>query len=298
MTASDSASTLALRPAAPQIPVNPDLAISFQGDLGAYSHQACAEVFPEMTPLPCVTFEETVAAVKEGRARLAMLPVENSTYGRVADVHQILPDAGLYIIGEHFVRISLDLLTLPGVKLEEVKEAQSHLVALGQCNAYLRRHGIKPVTGQDTAGSAAAVAREGNRARAAIASTMAGKLYGLESLAKGIEDADHNTTRFLVVSRRRLEAEPGTRSMTSFVFRVRNLPAALYKSLGGFATNGVNLVRLESRMVGGAFEATEFWAEAQGHVEDENMKRALEEIRFFTTHLKILGVYPASPLRR
>ncbi|MDD2868001.1 prephenate dehydratase [Neomegalonema sp.] len=294
MTSSDSASTPALRPAAPS---NPDQTISFQGDLGAYSHQACDEVFPEMTPLPCTTFEEAVNAVKEGRARFAMLPVENSIYGRVADVHQILPDAGLYIIGEHFVRIALDLLALPGVKLDEVREAQSHIVALGQCKAFLRRHGIQSVTGYDTAGSAAAVAREGKRERAAIASALAGKLYGLESVASGIEDADHNTTRFLVVSRRKLEAEPGTRSITSFVFRVKNLPASLYKSLGGFATNGVNLVRLESRMVGGAFEATEFWAEAQGHVEDENMKRALEEIRFFTTHLKVLGVYPASDKR-
>lgn len=274
-------------------------AIAFQGELGAYSHQACREVFPQMQPLPCPSFEEALAAVRAGHARLAMMPIENSLYGRVADLHHLLPDSGLYIIGEHFVPIRLQLLGLPGATLAGITEAQSHTVALGQCRAFLKAHGISPVIGADTAGSAALVAAAGVASRAAIASVLAGEIHGLTILARDIEDAAHNTTRFLVMSRQRIEAEPAsTATLTSFVFEVRNVPAALYKAMGGFATNGVNMVKLESYMLEGSFTATQFYADIEGHPEDPGVARALEELAFFTKRVKVLGVYPASPLRR
>lgn len=272
--------------------------IAFQGELGAFSHQACVEVYPQMTPLPCPTFEEAVAKVKGGEARLAMLPVENSIYGRVADIHHLLPESGLYIINEHFVPIRLQLLGLADSTIDSVREAQSHVVALGQCRAFLKARAIKPVTGADTAGSAAQVAEAGDPHRAAIASKLAGDLYGLKVLAEDIEDADHNTTRFLVMSRQKIEADPaGPMAITTFVFQVRNVPAALYKALGGFATNGVNMLKLESYMTDGSFTATQFYADIAGHPESEPVRRAFEELGFFTSFVKILGVYPASPLR-
>ena len=273
--------------------------IAFQGELGAYSHQACRETHGGMNPLPCPTFEEAIAAVRNGEARLAMLPIENSLYGRVADIHHLLPESGLYIIGEHFVPIRLQLLGPPGATLEGVAEAQSHTVALGQCRRFLKDHAIKPVTGSDTAGSAALVAERGDPHRAAIASRLAGEIHGLHVLAEDIEDADHNTTRFLVMSRQRIEAEPAEElTITSFVFEVRNVPAALYKALGGFATNGVNMVKLESYMINGSFTATQFYADIEGHPEDRPVRLALEELGFFTKHVTVLGVYPASPFRR
>ncbi|TVQ52269.1 MAG: prephenate dehydratase [Rhodobacteraceae bacterium] len=272
--------------------------VAFQGELGAYSHQACREAFPEMTPLPCATFEDAIAAVRSGEARRAMLPVENSLYGRVADIHHLLPESGLYIIGEHFVPIRLQLLGAPGAALAGVKEAQSHTVALGQCRRFLKDHAIRPVIGSDTAGSAKQIAEIAEPSRAAIASRLAGEIYGLDVLAEDIEDADHNTTRFLVMARQKIEADPmDGPAMTTFVFQVRNVPAALYKAMGGFATNGVNMVKLESYMTDGSFTATQFYADIEGHPESEPVRLAFEELAFFTSYLKVLGVYPAAPFR-
>lgn len=272
--------------------------IAFQGELGAFSHQACREVFPMLAPMPCPTFEDAITAVKSGEAQLAMLPVENSLYGRVADIHHLLPESGLYIIGEHFLPIRLQLMALPGAKIDQITEAQSHTVALGQCRNFLKRRNIRPVTGGDTAGSAKQLAEDRTMGRAAIASRLAAEIYGLDILAEDIEDASHNTTRFLVMSRQKLEADPqGGAAMTSFVFRVKNTPAALYKAMGGFATNGVNMTKLESYMVGGAFTATQFYAEIEGHTDEERVSRAFEELGYYTSYLKVLGVYPAHPHR-
>ena len=249
--------------------------------------------------MPCPTFEDAIALVRQGDARLAMLPIENSLYGRVADIHHLLPSSELYIIREHFVPIRLQLLGVSGARLADIKEAQSHTVALGQCRKFLKKHDIKPITGGDTAGSAVQVAEAGVKTRAAIASTLAGELNGLEVLAADIEDADHNTTRFLAMSRQKIEADRlGGDTMTSFVFEVRNVPAALYKAMGGFATNGVNMVKLESYMVNGSFTATQFYAEVEGHPDERPVELALEELGFFCKHMKVLGVYPASPYRK
>ncbi|MEM6679859.1 MAG: prephenate dehydratase [Pseudomonadota bacterium] len=272
--------------------------IAFQGEIGAFSHQACREVFPDMDAVPCPTFEDAFAAVKGGEARLAMMPIENSIHGRVADTHHLLPESGLYIIGEHFVPIRLQLLAAPGTGLEAVKEAQSHVVALSQCRQFLTARGIKPLIGADTAGSAKHVAEDPVAGRAAIASKLAGEIYGLETVAEDIEDADHNTTRFLVLSRRKIEADPlSERAVTSFVFQVRNVAAALYKAMGGFATNGVNMTKLESYMVDGSFTATQFYAEIEGHPEEPRVRAALDELDFFCHRLRVLGVYPAHPHR-
>lgn len=270
--------------------------ISFQGTRGAYSHQACAEVFPEMEALPSTTFEDAIAAVKEGRADLAMLPVENSTYGRVADIHHLLPESGLHIIGEHFLRIHINLLGVPGARIEDVRSAMSHTVLLGQCRAFLREHGIAPRIGADTAGSAEIVARTGDRTLAGLASEIAGEIYGLNVLARHIEDQKNNTTRFLIMAPEPVVAPPGD-VLTTFVFRVRNIPAALYKAMGGFATNGVNITKLESYLVGGRFNAAQFYAEVEGHPENRGLDLALEELGFFTREVRILGVYPQHPYR-
>jgi prephenate dehydratase len=273
-------------------------AIAFQGVPGAYSHQACVETFPELAALPCNTFEGAVAAVREGRAGLAMLPVENSTYGRVADIHHLLPASGLHIIAEHFLRVHINLLALPGTPIGAIRSAMSHTVLLGQCRAFLREHGIAPRTGADTAGSAQAVAAEGDPSLAALASELAGEIYGLEVVARHIADQSNNTTRFLVMAPMPREVPPGEPAITSFVFRVRNLPAALYKALGGFATNGVNMLKLESYMVDGQFTATQFYADIEGHPEDESVARAMDELGYFTSELQILGVYPPHAFRR
>ena len=272
--------------------------ISFQGEPGAYSHQACLEACPEFEPVPAATFEGAIDLVRSGAADIAMIAVENSTYGRVADVHQLLPESGLQIIGEHFVRVHINLLGIPGAKLEHVTRAMSHTVLLGQCRAFLKPRGIERIAGTDTAGSAKRVLEANDPTLAALASPLAGEIYGLDVLAEHIEDNHTNRTRFLIMS-----PDPGNVSrddavMTSFVFRVRNIPAALYKAMGGFATNGVNMVKLESYMIDGSFTATQFFAEVEGHPEDPAVARALEELDYFTTELKILGVYPESPLRQ
>ncbi|WP_193139558.1 MULTISPECIES: prephenate dehydratase [unclassified Meridianimarinicoccus] len=272
--------------------------IAFQGEPGAYSHEACRNARPNYEAVPCRTFEGVIEAVREGRAELAMLPVENSTYGRVADIHRLLPESGLHIVEEAFVRVHINLLALPGTKLDDVREAMSHTVLLGQCRGFLREHGIHAVVGADTAGSAQQVAEEGNPAMAALASELAGEIYGLEVLARHIEDHDRNTTRFLIMANAPDLSRRGTSGMmTSFVFRVRNIPAALYKAMGGFATNGVNMTKLESYMVGGSFTATQFFADIEGHPDDPAVARALEELEYYTSTLSILGVYPADPRR-
>ncbi len=271
--------------------------IAFQGMLGAYSHQACVEAFPDLAPVPCATFEAAIAAVRENRAALAMLPVENSTYGRVADIHHLLPDSGLHIVAEHFLRVHINLLALPGTPLSEIRVAMSHTVLLGQCRGFLRDHAILTETAADTAGSAAQVAGRGEAAVGALASELAGEIYGLEVLARHIEDQSNNTTRFLAMAPEP-QAAPREAALTSFVFRVRNIPAALYKAMGGFATNGVNMLKLESYMIGGQFTATQFYADIEGHPDDPAVARAFDELRYFTSKLQILGVYPAAAFRR
>lgn len=272
--------------------------IAFQGEPGAYSHQACRETCPETTALPCHSFEDAIEAVRDGTAALAMLPVENSTFGRVADIHHLLPGSGLHIIGEAFVRVRIALLAVPGTPLERVRRAMSHPMLLGQCRGFLEAHGIERVTGADTAGSARTVAEAGDPATAALASALAGEINGLTPLADGIEDEGNNTTRFLLMAAAPdLTRRGDAGMMTSFVFTVRNIPAALYKAMGGFATNGVNMTKLESYMVNGSFSATRFYADVEGHPDDANVARALEELDYFTSEITILGVYPRDPRR-
>lgn len=273
--------------------------IAFQGEPGAYSHEACRKKHPDMEAVPCRTFEDAIYLVRSHKADLAMLPVENSTFGRVADIHHLLPDSGLHILDEAFVRVHINLLALPGVTLAEVRNAKSHTMLLGQCRAFLREHGIHRIKAADTAGAAREVAEAGDPATAALASELAAEIYGLDVLARHIEDQGSNTTRFLVMGREADDTRRGDHGMmTSFVFRVRNIPAALYKAMGGFATNGVNMVKLESYMVNGSFTATQFFAEIEGHPEDADVARAMDELRFFTSYLRILGTYPADPARR
>lgn len=276
----------------------PPSRISFQGEPGAYSHQAVREVFPEAKAVPCKTFEAAIDSVRSGTAEFAMLPVENSTFGRVADIHHLLPESGLHIIGEHFVRVHINLLAVKGTKLADVKEAQSHTMLLGQCRNFLQSHGIAMINGADTAGSAREIAERAEPARAALASELAGEIYGLEVLASHIEDNADNTTRFLVMANAATQPVPdASRIITTFVFRVRNIPAALYKAMGGFATNGVNMTKLESYMVGGSFTATQFYADIEGHPDDPAVQRAMEELSYFTSYLKVLGSYPADTSR-
>ncbi|MDD8024314.1 MAG: prephenate dehydratase [Paracoccaceae bacterium] len=272
--------------------------IAFQGEPGAYSHQACHEYRPDMEALPCRTFEDVIEAVRRGDADLAMLPVENSTYGRVADIHHLLPESGLHIINEAFVRVHINLLAVKGTKLADVRAAMSHTVLLGQCRSFLQNHGLERITGADTAGSAKIVAEQGDPAVAALASELAGEIYGLDLLAHHIEDKQNNTTRFLVMAREPDLKRRGPGPMiTTLVFRVRNIPAALYKAMGGFATNGVNMTKLESYMVEGNFTATQFYADIEGHPDDSNVRLALDELRYFTSSMALLGVYPADPRR-
>ena len=271
--------------------------IAFQGELGAYSHEACRQARPAMQALPCRTFEDAIEAVRTGQADLAMLPVENSTYGRVADIHSLLPGSGLRIIDEAFVRVHINLLALPGTPLSAITQAMSHTVLLGQCRDFLKAHNLRALAGADTAGSAKIVAERGDPSLGALASELAGEIYGLEVLARQIEDQSNNTTRFLVMSPQPDPSRRAERMMTTFTFRVRNIPAALYKAMGGFATNGVNMTKLESYMVGGSFTATEFYADIEGHPDDLPVKNALDELRFFTSQHEIIGVYPADPRR-
>jgi len=277
---------------------NPAHHIAFQGELGAYSHLACTIAFPEMTPLPQAAFEDAFSAVEEGRAGLALIPVENSVAGRVADIHHLLPASRLHIIGEFFLPVNHHLLALKGATLADIREVRSHVHALGQCRRFLRDRGLRPVVAADTAGSAAEVAGRGDKSVAAIASQLAGQIYGLDSLAANIEDADHNTTRFLVMARDAVPVDPSSGPIvTSFLFRVRNVPAALYKVLGGFATNGVNMTKLESYQIDGTFSATQFFADIEGHPDQPNVRLAFEELGFYSREVRILGVYPASTFR-
>ncbi|HEY1257962.1 MAG TPA: prephenate dehydratase [Stellaceae bacterium] len=276
---------------------DPSRTISFQGAPGAYSDLACRNVFPDMATLPCAQFEDAFAAVRERRAALAMIPIENSVAGRVADIHHLMPDSGLYIIGEHFERVRHQLLAVPGASLATIRTVRSHVHALSQCRKLIRALGLTPVVAADTAGAAAEIAAHSDPSVAAIASELAGRVYGLATLKENIEDADHNTTRFLIMSRDALRPPRGTPTVTTFLFRVRNVPAALYKAMGGFATNGVNMTKLESYMVGGAFSATQFYADVEAHPDDRPLSLALEELAFFSREVKILGVYPAHPAR-
>ncbi|NNG05339.1 MAG: prephenate dehydratase [Inquilinus sp.] len=273
--------------------------IAFQGWPGANSDMACRRVFPDHATLPCPSFEETIAAVHDGRADAGMIPVENSVAGRVADIHHMLPSAGLHINGEHFQRVNHHLLAVPDARLEDLHTVYSHVHALGQCKAFIAERGLKPVVHADTAGAAKMVAEQGDPTVAAIASSLAAELYGLVSLRADIEDAEHNTTRFLIMEREAKPPPPGAKgTITSFIFEVRSVPAALYKALGGFATNGVNMTKLESYMVGGRFAQAQFYADVEGHPEDRPLRLAFEELGFFSRHFHILGVYPAHPFRQ
>ena len=278
---------------------DPATVIAFQGAPGAYSEAACVARYPAMTTLPCKTFSDTFAAVANGRAGLAMIPIENSAAGRVADIHQLLPQSDLHIIAEHFERVRHNLLVCPGADPSGLVTVHSHVHALSQCRKLIDRLGLLPVVHADTAGAAAEVAAAGDPTRAAIASRLAAETYGLAIVEADIEDESHNTTRFVVLSREPLDPEPdGGLVITSFMFECRNVPAALYKCLGGFATNGVNMTKLESYMVGGTFSATVFFAEVEGHPSDAALRRALEELDYFSREVRVMGVYPADPYRR
>jgi prephenate dehydratase len=277
---------------------DPKNMIAFQGVLGANSDMACRAVYPEMTTLPCESFEDTFAAVAERRAGLAMIPIENSSAGRVADIHHLLPESGLHIVAEHFQKVDHQLLAPKGASMDTVREVHSHVQALSQCRKFIRGHGLKPVVHVDTAGAAAEVAERGDPGQAAIASELAGEIYKLQSLKRDIQDTEHNTTRFIIMAKDPIDPDPAEGPViTTFVFRVRSVPAALYKSLGGFATNGVNISKLESYILDGAFTVAQFYADIEGHPDERLVRLALEELGFFSREVKILGVYPANPFR-
>jgi prephenate dehydratase len=272
--------------------------IAYQGEPGANSHIACVDNYPDLTPVPCPTFEDAFATLEDGSANLGMIPIENSIAGRVADIHALLPASGLHIVGETFLPIHFQLLAVPGARIEDLKAVYSHIHALGQCRNIIRKLQLKPIVSGDTAGAAREVAEWGDKSRASLATRLAGQIYGLDTLASDVEDEQHNTTRFVVLSKDERWAPRGEAPVvTTFVFRVRNVPAALYKALGGFATNGVNMTKLESYMVEGEFAATQFLADVDGHPDDPPLKRALEELEFFSREVRILGVYPAHPFR-
>lgn len=272
--------------------------VAYQGEPGSNSHLVCTRHYPDAAAVACASFEDVFAMVESGGADLAMIPIDNSLAGRVADIHHSLPGSTLHIVAEHFLRIHFALMALPGVPVEEIRTVHSHVHALGQCRRVIRQHQLEPIIAGDTAGAAREVAEAGDRSRAALAPPHAAALHGLEILADDVEDEDHNTTRFVVLSSEPTRAPNSpTPVVTSFVFNVRNLPAALYKALGGFATNGVNMTKLESYMVDGHFTATQFLAEVDGHPDDPGVARALEELDFFTHEIRLLGVYPAAPER-
>jgi len=271
--------------------------VAFQGDLGAYSHEAALNARPDAYPVPCATFDDVIAAIHAKEADLAMLPVENSTYGRVADIHRLLPQSGLHIVDEGFVRVRINLMAPKGRTLDEVNLVRAHLVLIPQARSFLQKHGIVAEAAADSAGAAAELARTAAPGEGALASAVAADIHGLDILARDIEDEHHNTTRFLLMAHDLDTTRRSEQMITTFVFEVRNIPAALYKAMGGFATNGVNMTKLESYMVGGSFTATQFYADIEGHPEDPPVQRALEELRYFTNMLEILGVYPAHPDR-
>jgi prephenate dehydratase len=280
--------------------VSPRHVIAYQGEPGANSHIACAERYPDMEPLPCPTFEDAFTALAEGAAELGMIPIENSIAGRVADIHNLLPASGLHIVGETFLPIHFQLLAVKGAKIEGLRSVHSHVHALGQCRNIIRKLGVKAVVAADTAGAAREVAEAGDISRAALATTLAAKIYGLKVLKRNVADARHNTTRFVVLSKKpKWASARDTRVITTFVFEVRNIPAALYKALGGFATNGINMTKLESYMVDGSFSATQFYADVDGHPRHRGLVLALEELEFVSRpkSLRILGVYPAHRYR-
>jgi prephenate dehydratase len=272
--------------------------ISYQGEPGANSHTACTQVNNELEPMPCPTFEDAIGAVQSGEAQYAMIPIENSLAGRVADIHHLLPNSGLYIVGEHFLPIRHQLMAIRGAKLEQITDLYSHVHALGQSRKLIRKHNLKPHVAGDTAGAARQVAEWGDPTRAALAPKLAAEIYGLDILASDVDDEAHNTTRFVILSKEPDDAEPDNGPVvTTFIFNVRNVPAALYKAMGGFATNGINMTKLESYQVNGEFTATMFYADIEGHPADRGVRLALEELSFFSTELRILGTYPASPYR-
>jgi len=282
----------------PTCPDSPGGPIAFQGEAGSNSDASCQEMFPLRPRLSFQTFEDAMDAVETGVAELAMIPVENSIAGRVADIHHLLPESGLSIVGEHFLPIHFDLMAAPGATLESVRSVRSHAHAFWQCRRIIRAHGWAPVVAEDTAGAAREVAQLGDLSTAALAPPLAAKLYGLQVLAQSVEDEQNNTTRFLVLARHADEPALGDQPViTSFVFKVRNVPAALYKALGGFATNSVNMTKLESYQLDGTFSATQFYADVEGHPKDRGVALALEELAFFCTELRILGTYPAHPFR-
>jgi len=273
--------------------------IAYQGEPGANSHIACVENFADCEPVACATFEDAFAALRDGAAELAMIPIENSIAGRVADIHNLLPAADVHVIAETFLPIRFQLLGLPGARLSDLTSVHSHVHALGQCRKIIRELGLKPVVAGDTAGSAREVAESGDRTRASLATSLAGEIYGLKILRENVEDEAHNTTRFVVLSKTPKWAPAGNGPVaTTFVFRVRNVPAALYKAMGGFATNGVNFTKLESYMVDGEFTATQFLADVDGHPDDPALQRAFEELNFFSREFRILGVYARHPFRQ
>ena len=272
--------------------------IIYQGEPGANSHLACREAYPDYEPVPCPTFEDCFTALSSGEVDLGMIPIENSVAGRVADIHHLMPDSGLHIIAEWFLPIRNQLMAPKGASLATIKSVESHVMALGQCRGIIRQMKLKPIVAADTAGSAREVAEANDVTRAAIASRLAAEIYGLDILKENVEDELHSTTRFIVLSKEKKWAEPGNgKVITTFVFRVRNVPAALYKAMGGFATNGVNMTKLESYMVGGNFFATQFYADVEGHPDDRALVFALEELAFFSKELRVLGVYPSHPFR-
>jgi prephenate dehydratase len=274
--------------------------ISFQGELGANSDAACRQMFPQMQTMPCPTFEDAFNAVETGRADLAMIPIENTIVGRIADIHHLLPESKLHIVGEYFLPIHFQLMVKKGVKIEDIKTVHSQIPALGQCRAIVRKHRWKPVVAGDTAGAARLVSESPDKTMSALAPRLAAELYGLDIVAENVQDTDNNVTRFVVLSREKRWAareSPADIMMTTFIFNVRNVPAALYKAMGGFATNSVNMTKLESYQLGGAFTATQFYADIEGHPDDKNVALALEELRFFTKEVRILGVYKQNGLR-
>jgi prephenate dehydratase len=272
--------------------------IVFQGEPGANSHIACKQAYPRYEPVPCPTFEDAFNAVARGQAALAMIPIENSVAGRVADIHHLMPTSGLHIVAESFLPIRNQLVAPKGARRQDIRTVESHVMALGQCRNFLRKLGVKTIVTADTAGAAREVAERGDKTRAAIASRLAAEIYGLDIVAEDIEDESHSTTRFIVLSREKSWAPRGKKPViTTFIFQVRNIPAALYKGLGGFATNGVNMTKLESYMIEGNFFATQFYADIEGHPDERSVQLALDELKFFSTKLKILGVYPAHRFR-
>lgn len=272
--------------------------IAFQGAKGANSDMACHRAFPLWQTLPCNSFEDTFAAVRNGEADLAMIPIENSSAGRVADNHYLMPDSGLHIVGEHYQPIEHYLLASKGAKLEQIRRVHSHVMALGQCRRFIRDGGLEPVVAADTAAAAADIALMSSQEDAAIASALAAELYNLDVVASDINDAQDNTTRFLLMSKNPLDPGPGRKAITTFVFRVRSVPAGLYKALGGFATNGVNITKLESYIMDGSFSVAQFYADIEGHPNESPVRLALEELRFFSREVRILGIYPASNFRQ